>query len=121
MSDRFFVFLGGLFGFWGVAAAAAAAHITGTGPLATAASFLLVHAVLMVALPAVLNAWIAHRGLMRIGGWVLAAGVFLFTGDLTLRALVEHGLFPMAAPTGGVLVMLGWAAIGTSGLVSSRL
>src|SRR5690606_30773178 len=52
MSDRFFVFVGGLFGFWGVAAAAAAAHIAGSGTLATAASFLLVHAVLLVALPA---------------------------------------------------------------------
>jgi len=121
MSDRFFVFVGGLFGFWGVAAAAAAAHIAGSGTLATAASFLLVHAVLLVALPAALNAWVAHRGLMRVGGWLLAAGVLLFTGDLTLRALVDGSLFPMAAPTGGILVMLGWAAIGTSGLVSSRL
>ena len=32
-------------------------------------------------------------------GLVIAAG--LFSGDMTLRQVAGHGLFPMAAPTGG--------------------
>ncbi|MDJ1157692.1 DUF423 domain-containing protein [Chelatococcus sp. SYSU_G07232] len=121
MTDRLFIALGALFGFWGVAAAAASAHVAGSGSLGTAANFLLFHGPLLVALPAVARAWVGHAGLLRAGGCFIALGVGLFSGDLALRALVGLPLFPMAAPTGGFTLMLGWAAIGASSLIRTRL
>ena len=59
---------------------------------------------------------LVERGLIhiRIGivaafGFVIAAA--LFAGDLTLRQYAGHGLFPMAAPTGGTLLILSWLAV----------
>jgi NADPH:quinone reductase-like Zn-dependent oxidoreductase len=47
--------------------------------------------------------------------WVLGAA--LFSGDIALRAFAEHRIFPMAAPTGGIILIAAWllfaaAAIG---------
>ena len=59
---------------------------------------------------------VAERGIVhaRIGlaaafGFVIAAA--LFAGDLTLRQYAGHGLFPMAAPTGGTLLIASWLAL----------
>jgi uncharacterized membrane protein YgdD (TMEM256/DUF423 family) len=38
----------------------------------------------------------------------------LFAGDLSLRQYAGHGLFPMAAPTGGTLLILSWLAVAVS-------
>jgi uncharacterized membrane protein YgdD (TMEM256/DUF423 family) len=35
----------------------------------------------------------------------------LFAGDLTLRHYVGHSLFPMAAPTGGTLLVASWLVL----------
>jgi len=35
----------------------------------------------------------------------------LFAADLTLRQYAGHGLFPMAAPTGGTLLITSWLAL----------
>jgi uncharacterized membrane protein YgdD (TMEM256/DUF423 family) len=40
---------------------------------------------------------------------VIAAA--LFSGDLTLRQFAGHGLFPMAAPAGGTLLIVSWLAL----------
>ena len=47
--------------------------------------------------------------------WVLGAA--LFSGDIALRAFAGHWFFPMAAPTGGIILIAAWllfaaAAIG---------
>ena len=42
-------------------------------------------------------------------GFVVAAA--LFAGDLTLRQYAGHSLFPMAAPTGGTLLIVSWLAL----------
>jgi uncharacterized membrane protein YgdD (TMEM256/DUF423 family) len=44
-----------------------------------------------------------------LGGWVL--GSALFAGDIALRTFVGYRLFPMAAPTGGVVLILAWLAL----------
>jgi uncharacterized membrane protein YgdD (TMEM256/DUF423 family) len=41
---------------------------------------------------------------------LLLGGSFLFCGDLSVRALSSARLFPMAAPAGGALMILGWVA-----------
>ena len=42
-------------------------------------------------------------------GFVLAAS--MFAGDLTLRQYAGHGLFPLAAPAGGALLIAIWLAL----------
>ena len=42
-------------------------------------------------------------------GFVVAAA--LFSGDLSLRQYAGHSLFPMAAPTGGTLLIVSWLAL----------
>jgi uncharacterized membrane protein YgdD (TMEM256/DUF423 family) len=54
--------------------------------------------------------------LARLAGFVLILGLALFCGDLSRRALSGVALLPMAAPTGGVLLMIGWLLIGAAGL-----
>ena len=51
----------------------------------------------------------ARIGIAAAFGFVIAAG--LFAGDLTLRHYAGHGLFPMAAPTGGTLLIASWLAL----------
>lgn len=93
---------GGLFGAAGVALSAVAAHAGGAN-LDAAALFLLVHA------PALLAIGLAGRGrLMALAGAILLCGAVLFCGDLVLRDLYGQRLFPMAAPTGGTLMIGGW-------------
>ena len=42
-------------------------------------------------------------------GFVIAAA--LFAGDLTLRQYAGHSLFPLAAPTGGTLLIASWLVL----------
>ena len=56
------------------------------------------------------HAWIHRRiGLAAATGFVIASG--LFAGDLTLRHYAGRGLFAMAAPTGGTLLIVSWLAV----------
>lgn len=110
---RPFILAGGLFGAAGVALSAVAAH-AGGGGIGTAANFLLFHAPLFLALGL---AGAAATRLMRIGGWVVFAGVLLFAGDLVARHYLGDRLFPMAAPTGGSLTILGWLVVAASAFV----
>jgi uncharacterized membrane protein YgdD (TMEM256/DUF423 family) len=38
----------------------------------------------------------------------------LFSGDIAARVLMGGRLFPMAAPIGGSLLILGWLVVGLS-------
>ena len=95
----------------GVMLAAASAHQADASRLASASSMLLFHATAVLAAVAlaergIIHARIGHRGRLRLchrGG--------LFAGDLTLRQYAGHGLFPMAAPTGGTLLIASWLAL----------
>jgi uncharacterized membrane protein YgdD (TMEM256/DUF423 family) len=117
---RILIVLAGLMGAAGVALAAASAHQPDATRLASASSMLLFHA------PAVLAATLlAERGVihMRLGlvaafGFVVATA--LFAGDLTLRQYASHSLFPMAAPTGGTLLILGWLVLAVAAVWPRR-
>ena len=52
-------------------------------------------------------------GLPRLvwAGAGLALGACLFSADLASRAFLDDRLFPMAAPTGGSLMILSWLAL----------
>jgi len=111
---RFLILAAGLLGAAGVALLAAAAHLGGDH-LDKAAAFMLAHA------PALLAVGLADRlaggRADAVAALVLLAGVALFAGDLVLRDLAGTRLFPMAAPTGGTLTILGWLGIAASALV----
>jgi uncharacterized membrane protein YgdD (TMEM256/DUF423 family) len=47
--------------------------------------------------------------LIALAAWTL--GTILFSADVTLRAFVGHRLFPMAAPTGGIILILAWLVL----------
>jgi uncharacterized membrane protein YgdD (TMEM256/DUF423 family) len=105
---RFFIFAGGLAGAAGVALSAAAAH-GGRHDIGIAASFLLMHA------PALLAIGFFGRGrVLTAGGAILLAGLLVFCGDLAMRDFSGYRLFPMAAPTGGTMMILGWLVIAAS-------
>ena len=108
---RVLIVLAGAMGADGVILAAASAHQADASRLASASSMLLFHACAVLATVA-----LAERGLIhaRVGfgaaiGFVIAS--VLFAGDLALRQYAGHGLFPMAAPTGGTLLIASWLAL----------
>ena len=108
----FFTLTGGLAGAAGVALSAAAAHAGGVN-LGTAATFLLAHA------PALLAIGLAGKGrAIAVAGALLLVGAVLFCGDLVMRDLLGQRLFPMAAPTGGTLMILGWLGVAGSAFAS---
>ena len=107
-SFRVLVILAGIMGADGIILAAASAHQPDATRLASASSMLLFHATAVLAVVALAERGIIH---LRIGiaaafGFVIAAAVF--AGDLTLRHYAGHSLFPMAAPTGGTLLIVSW-------------
>lgn len=120
LPDRVILALGSLAGLLGVALAAAAAHIAPTGSLQTAAQFLLVHAGPLLALGGLSGSGRLRPGPTRLAAAGLVLGLVLFSGDLALRALAQTPLFPMAAPTGGILLMLGWALAALAALLPAR-
>jgi uncharacterized membrane protein YgdD (TMEM256/DUF423 family) len=108
---RILIILAAVMGADGVILAAASAHQADATRLAAASSMLLFHATAVLGVVA-----LAERGLIhaRIGitaglGFVVAAA--LFAGDLSLRQYAGHGLFPMAAPSGGTLLIGSWLTL----------
>jgi uncharacterized membrane protein YgdD (TMEM256/DUF423 family) len=106
--------LAALMGAGGVALAAAAVHSDGGEMARTAAYFLLLHAAALLGVTACARAFIADariaRALLLVGAG-LGIGAIIFSADLANRAFAGARLFPMAAPTGGSLMILGWVAL----------
>jgi len=108
---RIIVILAGVMGADGVILAAIAAHQGDAATLVPASSMLLFHATAMLAVVA-----LSERGILSTkGGLATAFGFFvaaaMFAGDLSLRHFAGHGLFPLAAPIGGTLLIVSWIAL----------
>jgi uncharacterized membrane protein YgdD (TMEM256/DUF423 family) len=100
--------LAGLLGACGVAVAAAGAHRGGGHLTDTASTFMLIHA---VAVLAITFHWLDSR--LRGAEWLVTAaamllGCALFSGDLALSGLAGLRPWPSAAPIGGTLMLAGW-------------
>ena len=108
---RILIGLAAIMGADGVMLAAASAHQADASRLASASSMLLFHATAVLATVALADRGLIHVriGIVAAFGLVIAAS--LFAGDLTLRHYAGHGLFPMAAPTGGTLLIASWLAL----------
>ena len=118
--SQFFIMLAGAFGALGVALAAGAGHGGGADVLGPASQMLLFHAPVLLALGLYGRATgDLPRGLVW-GGAVLALGAALFAGALAGRHYLGQPPFPMAAPAGGTLMMLGWFIILVAGVLLGR-
>ena len=108
---RILVVFAAIMGADGVILAALSAHLPDAARLGSASSMLLFHAAAVLGTVA-----LAERGVIQLGIGLLAASGFvlaaaLFATDLTVRQFADHSLFPMAAPTGGTLLILSWLAL----------
>lgn len=96
----------------GVALAAASTHAGGGEFGRTASQFLVLHGAALIGVSACARARAPRRTRGLVGaGAALAVGTLLFSGDLACRAFAGVRLFPFAAPVGGSLMILSWAAL----------
>jgi uncharacterized membrane protein YgdD (TMEM256/DUF423 family) len=109
--------LAGLMGAAGVALAAAASHAAPAAKLDVAGFMLLFHAAAVLAAIGLGHQGLLSRSAALVAAGGLALGATLFAGDLALRAFAATRLFPMAAPTGGVILIASWLALAAAALV----
>jgi uncharacterized membrane protein YgdD (TMEM256/DUF423 family) len=123
--SRIFVILCGFLGFLAVALGAFGAHglrarftslEDGARRLEwwnTAAHYHLVHALALAVV-----AWLLHRGAggtAAVAGWSFLLGVVLFSGSLYALALTGYTKLGAITPVGGLLFLVGWAALTIAG------
>ncbi len=78
----------------------------------TAARYQMYHALGMLA-----AAWLASRGLAlaSTGGWIMQAGVIVFSGSLYALALSGETWLGAITPIGGLAMMIAWALLAIAG------
>nr|WP_229177351.1 DUF423 domain-containing protein [Bradyrhizobium ivorense] len=118
--SRLLIGLAAIMGACGVVLAAAAAHLSDASRLAAASSMLLFHAPAVLAIVAIAERAIVPARIVLVAatGFVIAAS--LFAGDLALRQYAGHGLFPMAAPSGGTLLIVSWLVLAVAAMWPRR-
>jgi uncharacterized membrane protein YgdD (TMEM256/DUF423 family) len=109
-----------LMGAAGVALAAAATHAKPGMGLENASQILLFHAVAIVAASAARAQGLLCRRLGLLALAAFACGATLFSGDVAARAYLGTRLFPMAAPTGGSILIGGWLLLAAAALGARR-
>jgi uncharacterized membrane protein YgdD (TMEM256/DUF423 family) len=118
MSATIFIAMAGLMGAGGVVLLAASAHAAPGAGLDSAGGMLLFHAAAVLGATAVVHQGLAFRPVatVAIAGLVLWAA--LFSADLALRAFAGHRLFPMAAPTGGMILIGSWLVLSVAAVIA---
>lgn len=108
--------LAGLMGAAGIVLAAAGAHAVPGAGLDSAAYMLLFHAAALLAAAGLVQQRMLWRplALAVLAAWLV--GAVLFSGDVAMRAFTGHRLFAMAAPSGGIILILGWLALAAAGV-----
>ncbi len=106
----------GLVGATGVILAALAAHQPNATQLGAASSMLLFHAAASLGALALGERRILQPRLGLIAAAGFVTGAPLFAADLVLRQFAGHSLFPMAAPTGGALMIASWMTVTVAAL-----
>jgi uncharacterized membrane protein YgdD (TMEM256/DUF423 family) len=119
MASTLLIVVAGLMGAGGVVLLAASAHAAPGVGLDSAGHMLLFHAAAVLGGAAVLSAGLVWRPLGLVALFGLALGALLFSGDLTLRAFAGHRLFPMAAPTGGTVLIASWLVLAGAGIAAA--
>jgi uncharacterized membrane protein YgdD (TMEM256/DUF423 family) len=115
---RTFVLLGALLAFTGVAIGAFGAHglrahfdanPTLEPTFQTASEYHLIHALALFAAAWVYSRWPGR--LTRWAGWLLFAGVVVFSGSLYILSIANARLMGAVAPLGGLAMLAGWACL----------
>ena len=109
---RLTLFLAGLIGAAGVIFSAMAAHGGDTHLYSAAATACMAQA---PALLAIYIGWEKIRTAL-IASALIGLGCLLFAADLVVRARFGQALSPMSAPTGGFMMIAGWAAVAAGAL-----
>jgi uncharacterized membrane protein YgdD (TMEM256/DUF423 family) len=109
---RLTLLLAGLIGAAGVAFSAMAAHGDDPRLIGAAAAACMAQAPALLALSI---GWEKVRTALP-AALLMGLGCTLFAGDLLFRTRYGHGLFPMSAPTGGTMMILGWLTVGLAAL-----
>lgn len=117
---QFLIVFAGLYGALGVAFAAIAAHGGAATTLGSASQMLLFHAPALLAIGLYGRATGQLSFSLQAGGLALLLGAGLFAADLASRHYRGQALFPMAAPSGGTLMIFGWAVIVIAGVLLRR-
>ena len=117
---RFAAVLAALMGAAGVALAAASAHQPDASRLGSASSMLLFHASAVIGAALLTANGLAQRPLGLAASFGFVLGGALFAGDLVARQYAGHGLFTMAAPTGGTLLILSWLVLAIAAIWPRR-
>jgi uncharacterized membrane protein YgdD (TMEM256/DUF423 family) len=111
-----FLVIAGLFGAAGIALAAAGAHAAPSAGLDSAANILLFHALAILGGTALLLQGMLSRRLALVALAAWALGTILFSGDVASRVFLGQRLFPMAAPTGGITLIVAWLVLAAAAL-----
>jgi uncharacterized membrane protein YgdD (TMEM256/DUF423 family) len=117
MTTQILILLAGLMGAAGVALLAAAAHAAPGAGLESAGQMLLFHAAAVVGAAAVSQVGYVSRTIGFVAAFAFVIGALLFSGDIAMRAYAGHRLFPMAAPTGGALLIAAWLVLSIAALL----
>lgn len=111
---RFCLVLSGIAGAVGIVTLALSAHSGISASLETAAQMLLFHAPVFLGIGVLSQ--IRQVLILPYTTLSMATGLTLFCGDLITNALLGDGLFPMAAPIGGMLLIVSWIALALGAL-----
>lgn len=118
MNAKLFVILGSLNLFVGVALGAFGAHGLRARVSAemlevwhTAVEYQLVHALGLIAVGLVLSHLTGAISVALGAGWLMLAGIILFSGSLYVLVLTETRWLGAVTPFGGVLFLLAWLAV----------
>ena len=117
MTASLLVIFAGLMGASGVILAAASAHAVPNAGLDSAGHMLSLHAAAVLGGAAALASGLLWRPLGTVALLGLVLGATLFAGDLALRAFAGHRLFPMAAPSGGSIMIMSWLVLAAAGII----
>ena len=118
MTSMILIALAGLMGAAGVMLLAAGAHAASGAGLDSAGQMLLLHAAAVLAAVSVAQQGLAFRPLALAAAIGLVIGATLFSGDIAMRAFAGHRLFPMAAPSGGIILIASWLILGVAAIVT---
>ena len=112
--------LAGLMGAAGIMLTAAGAHGRPGVGLDSAGYLLLIHAVAVIAGTIAIRQGLLLRplGLIVVCGFILGAA--LFAADVAARAYLGGRLFPFAAPTGGMIMIVSWLGLIAAALAVLR-
>jgi uncharacterized membrane protein YgdD (TMEM256/DUF423 family) len=118
MSSTILIALAGLMGAAGVVLLAAGAHAAPGAGLDSAGQMLLFHAAAVIAAAAAMQSGLVFRPLALVAAIGLVLGAVLFSGDIAMRAFAGHRLFPMAAPTGGFVLIASWLGVAVAAVIA---